>query len=243
MPPVLTVPQGGNMNKLIVGGLISGLCLWGIGQTEESDASRVVSLPETVVSESMDTVTLKPIAPAYPREMAVQCITGYVVADLTVDDRGRVIRVDIPQSSRRAFAEVAEEALWKWEFVPSESEKRHFVVPIRFGLPGVPDATRPESRSEIVVMATLESQVVSSVMPQYPPELCRHLKSGEVMLEASVDQKGQVKKVTVLQADDPLFADAAEEALRQWTFVASEQPLPGGERQVRVPMKFMLAGR
>ena len=231
------------MKKLIVGGLVLGFCLSGMGQSGESDDSQIVSLPETVVSESLDTTTLKPIAPTYPREMALKCMTGYVVADLTVNANGRVIEVDIPQSSQQAFAETAETALWKWEFVKSESEKRHFVVPIRFGLPGIPDAAQPENRTEVVVMASLESQVISSVMPHYPSELCRQFKSGRVMLEASVDQEGQVTKVTVLRADDPRFAEAAEEALRKWTFVATDQPLPGGVRHIRVPMKFMLAGR
>lgn len=230
------------MKLLIVGGLIFGFCLSGMGRTDESDDSQVVSLPETVVSEDMDTITLKPIAPSYPREMALQCITGYVVADLTVNASGRVVGVDIPTSSQPAFAEAAETALWKWEFVPAESESRHFVIPIRFGLPGMPDATRQDSRSEVVVMATLESQVISSVMPEYPPELCRHLKNGQVLLDASVNQEGRVTDVTVLEADEPEFADAAEAALWKWTFVSSPEPLPGGIRHVKVPMTFMLAG-
>lgn len=231
------------MKQLIVVGFALGFCLSGMGKAGESEDSKVVSLPETVVSESMETIALNSIAPSYPREMALQCMTGYVVADVTVNASGRVIGVDLRTSTQPAFAEVAEEALWKWTFVSAERDTRHFVVPIRFGLPGIPDAERPEERYEIVVMASLESQVISSVMPDYPPELCRHFKSGRVMLEASVDQEGRVLDVTVLQADDPKFADAAEEALRQWTFVASDQPLPGGIRHVKVPMKFMLAGR
>lgn len=231
------------MKQLIVGGLVFGFCLSGMGQIGESDDSQVVSLPETVVSESLDTITLKPIAPTYPREMALQCMTGYVVADVTVNGSGRVVDVDLQTSSQPAFGDAAEEALWNWRFVPADKEKRHFVIPIRFGLPGMPDAVAPESRTEVIVLATLESQVISSEMPAYPPELCRHSKSGQVVLEASVNQEGRVEDVTVLESDDPRFAEAAEEALWKWTFVASDQPLPGGIRHVRVPMKFMLAGR
>lgn len=231
------------MKQLIIGGLVFGFCLSGMGQTGEPEDSQVVSLPETVVSESLDTITLKPIAPSYPREMALQCMTGYVVADVIVNGSGHVVDVDLQTSSQPAFGDAAEEALWKWKFVGAEQDRRHFVVPIRFGLPGIPDAVAPEDRAEVIVMASLESQVVSSEMPEYPSELCRQFKSGRVMLEASINQEGGVEDVTVIESDDPKFAEAAEEALWKWTFVASDQPLPGGIRHVRVPMKFMLAGR
>lgn len=231
------------MKQLIVGGLVFGFCLSGLAQSGESEDSQIVNLPETVVSESLDTITLKPITPSYPREMALKCMTGYVVADVTVNGSGRVTEVDLQSSTQPAFADAAEEALWNWTFVPAEQDRRHFVIPIRFGLPGMPDAVRPEDRAEVIVMATLESQVVFSEMPAYPPELCRHAKGGQVMLDVAVNQEGRVEDVTVLQADDPKFAEAAEKALRKWTFVASEQPLPGGVRHIRVPMKFMLAGR
>jgi hypothetical protein len=56
------------------------------------------------------------------------------------------------------------------------------------------------------------------------------------------NRRSRVVGVAVLETDHNEFANAAKEALWQWEFVDSARPLPDGKRQVKVPIRFMIAG-
>lgn len=222
--------------------LTVGFCLTVRAGTDESTDSGVIKLPETVVTENTDTLVLKAVTPSYPCEMARECMTGYARADVSVNKAGSVIGVRIAETNEQAFGEAAEEALWNWKFSRSNRDHRRLTIPIRFDLPGMPHRARPVDRPEVIVTATFESQVVRSIAPEYPSSLCRNCKTGKVVLEATVDEDGRVIGVSVLETDHRKFADAAREALWQWEFIDSARPLPDGKRQVKVPIRFMIAG-
>lgn len=59
---------------------------------------------------------------------------------------------------------------------------------------------------------------ISDVRPVYPQSARDNGLGGRVLLEARIDGDGLVNDVTVHEADDEAFADAAVDAVRQWQF-------------------------
>jgi TonB family protein len=222
-----------------IGVLIAG---FGLTAMAESTEMRVVNLPETVVTENIDTLALKTVTPIYPQEMARTATSGHVTAVVTVNEHGNVVRVGILESSQRLFADAAEEALRQWQFNRADIDRRYMIVPIRFDLPGIEPVAMSWIRPGVIVTATIESQVVRAVDPVYPTELNRQNKSGKVVLDATVNQEGRVIGISVIEATDSGFAQAAKDALWKWAFVESDSPLPNGRRHVHVPIRFVAAG-
>lgn len=58
---------------------------------------------------------------------------------------------------------------------------------------------------------------VFDVAPVYPTIALQARKPGLVILQAVIDERGEVREVTVLRSD-PLFDEAARAAVRQWRF-------------------------
>jgi TonB family protein len=60
--------------------------------------------------------------------------------------------------------------------------------------------------------------VITRVDPQWPPAASRYGSSGPVILEARIDEGGRVADVTKIIRGHPMLQEAAEAAVRQWTF-------------------------
>ena len=54
----------------------------------------------------------------YPEEARKQRLTGEVGLEFTVDDEGRVLKVEVVQPLEPTMDEAALEAAWKWKFDP-----------------------------------------------------------------------------------------------------------------------------
>lgn len=61
-------------------------------------------------------------------------------------------------------------------------------------------------------------KLVKMVRPPYPPEAKEAGITGTVILEATVDKEGHVKRVTVLESPDRLLSQSAAEAVSQWEY-------------------------
>ena len=69
--------------------------------------------------EVMPPVT-KTRAPAvYPIEARKQRLVGEVGLELTVDDTGQVVKVEVVQPLEPTMDEAAQVAAWKWKFLPA----------------------------------------------------------------------------------------------------------------------------
>jgi TonB family protein len=79
------------------------------------------------------------------------------------------------------------------------------------------------------------TEVVSRVEPEYPPELLKLGKSGQVILEFVVSPRGEVGEIKAISSDDPLFTASAIRALGQWKFTPR-----ASSHRIRVPIAFEL---
>jgi TonB family protein len=87
-----------------------------------------------------------------------------------------------------------------------------------------------------------QCRVMTTVAPEYPADLRRTGETGTVLVCAGIDAGGHVVGVKVLQAENQAFADAAVDAVRQWTFCRAEDPASPAIRRVEVPIRFELSG-
>lgn len=62
-----------------------------------------------------------------------------------------------------------------------------------------------------------EELIVRRVQPKYPAKARQKHLTGDVMLQVGIDRSGNVDSVKVLKGD-PILAQAASEAVKQWKF-------------------------
>jgi len=83
--------------------------------------------------------------------------------------------------------------------------------------PPVPAQTGP-----VRVSAGQGPGLVKRVEPRYPPLLQSGRIEGTVVLDAVIHKDGRVAEIKVLQSSHPMFAAAAEEAIKQWQYSQSD---------------------
>jgi protein TonB len=91
-------------------------------------------------------------------------------------------------------------------------------------VPPPPPPARPKEPQPVGGKIQPPKKIVH-VAPVYPPIALAAGKPGLVILQAVIDESGVVREVKVLRSD-PLFDEAAMNAVRQWRFT---QPLLNGE--------------
>ncbi len=83
---------------------------------------------------------------------------------------------------------------------------------------------------------------VGTVDPEYP-EVARALGiEGRVLCAVTIDETGVVVAVEVAQSASPMLDEAAQEALRHWTFSPALQRGQPVASRVMVPVLFALNG-
>jgi periplasmic protein TonB len=95
--------------------------------------------------------------------------------------------------------------------------------------PAVPPPPRPPRPPAVRVGgAVQESKLIRRVMPQYPLITMSARISGEVKLEVTIDEEGNVAHVQVISGH-PLLVDEAVRAVRQWKYsptLLNGEPVP-----------------
>jgi protein TonB len=88
------------------------------------------------------------------------------------------------------------------------------------GLPEAPPPPpAPAPRAPVRIGGQIKQpQLVKRVEPEYPPLAVKAHIQGVVILEATVDEDGEVQEVRLLRSANPLLDREAEIALRQWRY-------------------------
>jgi protein TonB len=74
--------------------------------------------------------------------------------------------------------------------------------------------------------------------PQYPYEASRDQRSGEVLVEFSVDETGRVFNPSVVRSSDPIFEEPTLKAVRQWRFEPGRRNGRAVRFRMRLPVEF-----
>lgn len=99
--------------------------------------------------------------------------------------------------------------------VPYKDQTYFMMVLITTGSPREINV-RPEKAEKIHFVAELKA--VTQIQPFYPEELRRRQIGGEIGLRITIDEKGNVQRVDIVNPLHPYLNYTAVQAFRQWTF-------------------------
>lgn len=76
---------------------------------------------------------------------------------------------------------------------------------------------QPAKQPVVVKSGVMVGLMLKRVDPRYPTKAKLDHIQGEVILNAIIDKEGNIKNLKVVSGD-PILADAAEEAVKQWKY-------------------------
>lgn len=185
------------------------------------------------------------VQPAYPEAAKKAKLEGTVMVEFVVEPDGHVTRAVVKESTDKQFEEPALAAVAQWSFSPALEEGRPIAsamgAPIRFAaaqwkqkrMPLFPQMSdMPQSLKVTPAKATFAPD------PEYPLELSGQKIAGEVQMEFTVDETGQVRDLKVLWASHPAFVEASLRAIEKTRFEPAHQgPFPKASAK-RYPVSF-----
>jgi TonB family protein len=81
-----------------------------------------------------------------------------------------------------------------------------------------PDSSGAAEKADKAAITQPAPKLIHKVDPQFPEEAKKKGKSGKVVAEILISEKGTVDKVKILKSDDKVFEQPAIEALSQWKY-------------------------
>jgi protein TonB len=159
---------------------------------------------------------VKQVKPVYPKEAFAQKIQGVVELEATINTTGDVVGVKVlPAKTPQPLLEkAAVEALRQWKYAPyligGKAKAVTFTVTVSFMLAAKPPVVPAEERPKLIKM----------VKPVYPEEAAKQGIEGMVMIEATIDDKGDIVSARVLPVENsrPQLEEAALTAVKQWKY-------------------------
>lgn len=79
---------------------------------------------------------------------------------------------------------------------------------------------------------------VRTTAPNFPEEMRRAGKSGLVLVNCLIDEKGAVQDMRVEKASDDVFVKPAMQALSKWRFKPAQQGGAKVAARVSIPIRF-----
>jgi TonB family protein len=161
---------------------------------------------------------VKMVQPKYPEEASKAGVEGVVILQARTDVEGKVKDVMVLRSVP-ALDQAAIDAVKAWVYEPlmidGQPKEAVFTTTVRFALDGkkpTGQEEKPEKTGEVLVPT-----LIKKVDPVYPEAAAKAGIQGIVLLEATMDEQGNVVKVRVLKSV-PELDQAAIDALKQWKY-------------------------
>jgi len=167
------------------------------------------------------------VEPVYPEDARKQGIEGTVILEATADIEGNVQDVKVLRGVE-GLNQAAVDAVKQWTYEPmminGKPKPVVFTVTVRFKLNdkgaktgsegGVAGGTASGAKR---AGEGQEPKIVKKVDPVYPEGARKQGLQGDVIIEATVDEAGNVKEAKVLRGVNGLN-QAALDAVEQWTY-------------------------
>jgi TonB family protein len=163
---------------------------------------------------------VRQVKPVYPEEAKKLGLQGVVELEATINSAGKVIAVKVlpAQTSQPLLEAAAVAALRQWKYAPyminGKAKAVIFTVTITFAL-----GDKKEDKPAEINLAERPRRI-SDVKPVYPEEALKQGIQGVVIVEATIDEKGDVVAAKALPGKNPqpLLEAAALTSVRQWKF-------------------------
>jgi TonB family protein len=153
------------------------------------------------------------VEPVFPEEAKKAGIEGQVVVTAVTDVFGSVAEAKAVKGPK-ALHEAAVNAIKQWVYEPylldGVPKPVKFTVVVRFNLD-------KEKKQPPVISVTEKPKLIKQVHAKYPKEALKTGVQGKVVLEITIDTKGNVVDAVVIDGHS-LLNEAALEAIKQWQF-------------------------
>jgi TonB family protein len=200
---------------LMLGVVLAGTAL---AQQTQPAPQRVQRTEAIAMGNLIEVVT-----PQYPDEARQQHSTGKVVLQILIDNEGKVKDASV-LTGDALLSNAALTAVKQWKFRPYLLKDEHVEVETTATVEYTADppfviTPKPFQgpRKVRVSQGVLEKSIVRRVEPQYPSEAKANHIQGDVLIDATIDTKGNIARLNVIKGD-PVLAKAAVEAVRQWKY-------------------------
>jgi TonB family protein len=167
------------------------------------------------------------VDPEYPQIAKQTGAKGTIEMAVTVAPDGHVSDVKVLRG-HPMLQMAAKEAVKQWIYNAQPVETRTTVT-VNFD-----GAENPPKGGGMIQQAVL----ISRKEPLYPQEAKRAGAHGAVVLNATIDKTGHVSAVRVVSGD-PLLAQAAEDAVRQWIYRPTMLNGAAVETQTQITLNFV----
>lgn len=187
------------------------------------------------------------VTPTYPDEARNNHVEGTVLLRVSVAPDGSVSSAD-RMGGEPQLAESAIAAAKQWKYQPfincGKPVEGQALERVKYSLSDPAGSVEVLKRSETVRISSgvAASNVVSKVIPQYPPEARKAGIQGVVVLLIKIDKQGRTHDLQFVSGV-PQLADASIEAVKQWQYkpyLLNGQPT---EVETTVQIKFTLSRR
>lgn len=178
--------------------------------------------------------------PAYPAEAKEKKVEGDVTVEVKVNEEGKVISakyVSGPEIFTDSVVKAAKEWTFKPNMVKGEATKVAGVLSFRFKLETFTEAmtkansqaTSESSEKENSVPEVLPPSIIrrsegvirglaiNKALPEYPLEAREQKVEGDVVVEITINEEGNIASSRVVSGPE-LLRNSALEAAKQWTF-------------------------
>jgi TonB family protein len=214
---------------LIAGGATAPISWTAAARPEAAQSQTVPNAPRKQINKAY---------PEYPQDALERGIKGVVIVDITVNAAGDVTTAAVASGPQELRASAFKTALGL-KFTPASSTTA-MKISVEYTLTGnswgvrIWDSTADGSRTGPVVFSSRgpENEMpaaarvggaisppkkIKDVPPMYPAEAQEARVQGVVILEARVDENGEVSHTHVLRSI-PLLDQAAVDAVKQWQY-------------------------
>jgi TonB family protein len=212
-------------------------------RTAEAQPANDPSLQRVKSSErAAMTYLIEVVEPKYPAGVK---ISGRVVLKIVINKEGHVSQATLV-SGDPLLAGATIDAVKQWKFYPynifdegvaeveTTATVKFYADPPRVVTPKPPRLPRIRIPSGVA-----EGLNLRTVDPAYPRDaITKHIQ-GDVILMVVVDKKGKVTKTRVISGD-PVLAEAAADAVKQWRYKPYTLNAEPVEFQTSVKVQFHL---
>lgn len=203
----------------------------------EKDGRKVNTRVEQVVEFSLD------VTPVYPRELLVSGVRGSGTVEYVLDIQGRVTGAKILAATHPEFGQAIMAAVMAQTYMPNISRD---INSVRTGKCTV--EFKPDSKDALLVTKAMKKLVqelgknpvypeasaldqklrlTKRVKAPFPVSLAPEIKMGTAIVEAFVNESGEVLLPRIVSATEDAFGYAAAHAMASWQF---EPPIKNGQK-------------
>ena len=155
---------------------------------------------------------------------------------LDLDASGAIITATFPENASAPYVQAADRAVRKWTFAPARANDTP--VPSRVTIPVLFTRALQFNPDQVKIPPRVKKQS----RPEYPYAMRRANIEGQVLVAFVVDVEGRTRDIYPLKSNNPLFEEAALNAVAKWTFDPAQVDGRLVNTRMRVPIIFNIIG-